>query len=372
MNNITSLYLHFPYCLHLCNYCDFYKHKFEENSHQIEQFNQLIDKSFALHEKFLEKYNKSLSPLESLYFGGGTPSLWGLKGINFLEKNIIGNKIQLKNDCEFTIEIDPGTISLEEIKRWQDIGVNRFSVGVQSLDDKFLQIMDRKHGREEIFSLLEILNKLNLNFSVDFMLGLPFSLEKQRNIILELQELMNFNPSHLSLYILATRKNYLYNKNLPDGDFAADEYLTVVNYLKDLGFEHYEVSNFSKKGFESKHNLKYWACSEVASIGPNATGLIHLENSQIRYKWRPQEAGIVEEKLNQNQIMIEKIYMNLRSKIGLDLSKVFGAHLPQGLKNDLSGWKQDGLLIQSGDSIFLNSKGFLILDSIIAKIIGYL
>ena len=141
MKKISSLYLHFPFCRHLCNYCDFYKHKLESQD-QIKDFENLLDKQIKKHAELLNKYHYGFDNLESLYIGGGTPSLWSTKGPRFLKNYLFSHDdINLAKDCEFTIEIDPGVWTSEEVAEWTKLGVNRFSIGAQSFDDQFLKIM---------------------------------------------------------------------------------------------------------------------------------------------------------------------------------------------------------------------------------------
>ena len=165
MNSVTSLYLHFPFCRHLCNYCDFYKHKLEDST-QINQFEKVLLEQINFHQEFLQKNNFNIPMLETLYIGGGTPSLWSSGGSQFLKQNLL-NHYKLSPDCEFTLEIDPGTWTSDEIEKWLAIGVNRFSVGVQTYDADYLKIMDRAHNIEQVDELLSYLQKKQLNYSIE-------------------------------------------------------------------------------------------------------------------------------------------------------------------------------------------------------------
>ena len=229
MEEVNSLYIHFPFCRHLCNYCDFYKHKLEAKE-QISEFELKVLAEIEANDIFLARNKAKISTLKSLYIGGGTPSLWSISGANFLYNNII-EKYGLEKDCEFTIEVDPGTWTIQEIDRWVEIGVNRFSIGIQSFDAKFLPILDRAHTMKEANELLEFMNERKYNYSIDLMLGLPYSLESKRDIEKEIELLLPFSPSHFSVYILKTRKNYALNDHLPSEDTIADEYLRACKYL---------------------------------------------------------------------------------------------------------------------------------------------
>jgi oxygen-independent coproporphyrinogen-3 oxidase len=367
MTHVSSLYLHVPYCKHLCNYCDFYKKLHEPGSNQTEDFHQLLKQSWPRHEALLTQYGFKWRPLESVYLGGGTPSLWGLAGATFFEHEIL-SQIQLAKDYEFTMEVDPGTWTQEIMKAWQEIGLNRISIGTQTLSPEFLKIMDRSHSLEETHQLLKYCHEHDWNFSLDFLLGLPFSREKKRNIKGELDGLLVYRPKHISLYILNARSKYPHTQSMPDDEFIREEYLFVSDYLKSLGFIHYEVSNFALPGFESRHNLKYWKGEPVAALGPTGTGYLCLEEDQaIRYKWKVTKAECEVEPLGQAELSIEKIYLSLRTNLGWKPTRILPA-----LDGLLKTWKQNGYL-ENEAPICLSSSGFLMLDSLMDDLfrIGY-
>ena len=155
----------------------------------------------------------------------------------FLLSHFCGNKgLELNNKGEYTLEVNPGTWNDKIISRWLKAGINRFSVGLQSLDERFLPILDRVHTLHESFELLDYLKKLELDYSVDFMLGLPNSESLRRNVLEELDEILFYKPSHISLYILTTKDSYIHQKSLPKDDWVAEEYLKVSNFLNGERF----------------------------------------------------------------------------------------------------------------------------------------
>ncbi len=369
MKNISSLYLHFPFCRHLCNYCDFYKRKLESED-QIKQFENLLTQQITEHCNLLSKYKISLERLNSLYIGGGTPSLWSRQGPEFINKYLFDqNVIDLNKNCEFTIEVDPGEWTSDEISKWEEIGVNRFSIGAQSFDDQFLKLMDRRHNRREIIKLLEFLKSKNANYSIDLMLGLPKSDIEGRNVLKELEELMKFNPTHFSVYILKTRSNYPLNSMLPDEDFVSDEYLTVCSFMEERGYQQYEVSNFAKPGYESTHNKKYWTYESIAAIGPNASGLLVEKDQAVRYQWKSQSNGYKLETLNGTSLLIEQLYMALRAK-NTFLAKNYFKNEEELEHFDLlvEDWKELGYVVENTKYLNLSAKGYLMLDSLINDI----
>jgi oxygen-independent coproporphyrinogen-3 oxidase len=316
----------------------------------------------------METHEVTWSPLESLYLGGGTPSLWGERGAAFL-RELFANEVSLKADCEFTMEVDPGTWTPAMIKAWQELGLNRISIGTQTLSAEFLKIMDRSHTLEESYALLKFCQQERWNFSLDFLLGLPFSRDKKRNIKSELDLLLAFEPKHISLYILNARSKYPHIQSMPDDEFIREEYLFVSEYLRSLGFTHYEVSNFALPGFESRHNLKYWKGESVAALGPTGTGYFALGGQEaLRYKWKVTKPEAELERLGGAELGIEQIYLSLRTNLGWS---------PKERKPDLGcllkSWQQMGYLEENSEAIKLSSKGFLMLDSLMDDLfrIGY-
>ncbi|MFG1592607.1 coproporphyrinogen-III oxidase family protein [Halobacteriovorax sp. CON-3] len=361
MEEIKSLYIHFPFCRHLCNYCDFFK-SIKENDGQLDDFERLFADMSTKHKSILDSHGATLKELESLYIGGGTPSLWGSRGAYFLRDWLSDNKISLKEDCEFTLEVNPGAWTEETLSSWRSIGANRYSLGVQSLNPNFLKIIDRVHNIDDVHETLKYFNKGNYNFSVDFMIGLPFSKKYNRDIIAELTEILTYNPSHISLYILTVPKHYKHYDELPDEEWISDEYIKVSNFLAINGFKHYEVSNFAKADKASIHNLNYWKMESVAAIGPSATG--YIKNNRYRYKWKTKGADVVEENLNEDEFQIERLYMNLRSSVGFPVKDSYWGDLSELVQS----LKSRGLAMAGRDHFYLTSRGFLILDSIIDEI----
>lgn len=365
-NKVTSLYIHFPFCRHLCNYCDFYKKIPEGND--LDTFELLFVKMWERHKDFLFKNNFEMNELKTLYIGGGTPSLWGERGSNFLADLFEREGIKLPNDVEFTLEVNPGTWTMESISSWQNIGVNRFSLGIQSLRTDYLKILDRVHSVEDVFKTLEFFNSINAAFSVDFMLGLPWSESKNRAIIEELEEILAYKPEHLSLYILTAKASYPHKADLPEDDFLEKEYIRVADELKKRGFGHYEVSNFSYKGKESRHNLEYWKGGSVAAIGPSSVGFLSGKN--LRYKWKTSAADFSIEELSQEEASLEKLYLGLRISEGIKLQDHFSSLELEKLIPRFEEWQKDHLAVFDKNTCHLamTSRGYLVLDGLLNQI----
>ena len=364
IKKIDSLYLHFPFCAHLCNYCDFFKRVSENKKADYQNFHQFLEESFNLHQNLINSHQYSWDKLQTLYIGGGTPSLWGIEGSSFLEMFLKQKNITLAPDCEFTMEVNPKTWTPETLAAWRKIGVNRFSLGVQSLNPTMMKYLDRFHSIEDVYETLDYFSKNNLNFSMDLMLGLPFSKENNRDVIAELEQALKYSPKHFSVYILTVKDNYPHFKNLPDEEWIEKEYLDVANFLKKNGYTHYEISNFSLTDFQSIHNLYYWKSKTVAALGPSATGF--LSEASTRYKWKVNKPEYEVEVLTKEEIDLEKVYMALRSEVGVNLEDILPEE--QVRKKIITKWHDLGYTDKKSSHVQLNSNGFLMLDSLMSDL----
>jgi oxygen-independent coproporphyrinogen-3 oxidase len=362
MRQIKSLYMHFPFCKHLCNYCDFYK--FVPNSFEdIEKHQKNLQLNYEVISKLHSDNGYTWGELDTLFLGGGTPSLWGVEGARYLKNKFEDWNISLKSSGENTVEFNPGSLDDKTLQSFLDSGFNRFSIGMQSLNPTFLKILDRIHSLEDCFEILKLMKKANVNYSIDLMIGLPYGHEKKRDVIDELKRAMVYDPSHFSVYILTVKENYLHP--IPDEDYIADEYLKVSEFLNTHGFNQYEVSNFSKVGFESQHNLKYWDSESVAALGPSATGF--LVEKRKRYKCGPNYQHIKIENLTKKEFTLEKIYMKLRTKTGISIETLEDRSKAIALRKK---WNSLGLLNETSPEIIsLNANGFLLIDSLINELI---
>ena len=365
---IHSLYLHFPYCRHLCNYCNFFKTKMDEESPSFQSFHHWIENAWTQHANFLKEQNFSLRSLKSLYFGGGTPSLWGQTGVNFFRQFLQDKALVLSPGYEWTMELNPGQWEEAAIREWINLGVNRLSVGIQSLDNEYLKILDRIHRKQEVLETLDFLQQQGINYSVDFMIGLPFSKKYDRNIIHELQQILDYGPGHISLYILTVPKQYIHFQHLPVDELIQDEYLKVSEYLKQRGMIHYEVSNYAFPGKESWHNLQYWKMQSVAAIGPSATGLlVKNERQSIRYQWKTEAPEFVREYLGRRETRLERLYMLMRTNQPINPHEFFTGKDLVAYQELIKKWEQRHYLL-SISPLRIGPKGYLILDSLMDDI----
>ena len=314
------------------------------------------------HEKLLQGEGYYWDSLETLYVGGGTPSLWGSAGANFLKSFLSGRGIRLSKDREMTLEVNPGGWSEQGLQDWQEAGGNRYSLGIQSLDSFFLKTLDRIHSLDDVFASLEFFHQSGVDYSIDFMLGLPASREKKRNILGELERVLEYAPEHISLYILTLKEGHSLFKKLADEDWVEKEYLAVCDYLGEKGYVHYEVSNFAKPGKESRHNLKYWNSETVGALGPSATGF--LAENHLRYKWKVSGADLAVEKLSSESVRMEHFYSALRLAEGPLLENFFNGDELSRAISTIEDWCGQGRGALQGGRVFLNSKGFFSMDGL--------
>ncbi|MBF0359821.1 MAG: radical SAM protein [Oligoflexia bacterium] len=393
MTKVQSLYIHFPFCKSFCNYCDFYKIPLSFNHHRsiFSEFHQYLNNSFL---KVMDSQALSadfggieINNLQTLYIGGGSPSLWGSSGAEFIKKFLTKNQITFDKDYEFTLEVSPsinsnstlyGTLdgSLDGcLDCWRDVGVNRISVGIQTINSEVFSLLDRKHTIEDTFILLDYLRNNNWNYSLDFMIGLPSYNNKDRDIVCELSTVNSYNPSHYSVYIFSPKdKEYPLHlrEKIPDEDAVCEEYLMAASYLKSEGFIHYEVSNFAKINKESKHNQRYWKNNEsYLALGPSSCGFLTdgRGTKGVRYSFAHDLLNINFDidLLGKKELLLEKIYLSLRTNRGIDALAVMPIANKEeqiNLEKNFELWKNNGLLESEFPQIKLSAKGFLLLDSI--------
>lgn len=361
---LRSLYLHFPYCKSHCNYCDFYSELLHSPSKTL-AFEETLHLAWNKHQDFLLQNDFAFAPLETLYFGGGTPSLWGKAGAAFWEKFWSEKSFKFASNYEWTMELNPGAYELEALKAWEDLGLNRYSVGIQTLNEELLKKLGRRHSLEESRRTLSFLK--GKKYSADLMLGLPFS-QGKRKVLDELKELLTYGPKHLSVYILTVDETYPYFKELPSEEWIEEEFLSVSEFLRTQGFCHYEVSNFALPGFEARHNVRYWESQSVAALGPSATGLLVSGREALRYKWDEKGEKFETEALSEAQFKLERFYMRFRTQLGLDPQEYFSADELSRFAELCASWKKRGLLTESKKGPCLTAQGYLLLDSLMDEV----
>lgn len=308
-------------------------------------------------------------PIDTIYIGGGTPSLLG-KEIASLTECIKENFTVLDN-VEFTVEVNPSS-SGEFLSFAKAAGVNRLSIGVQSGSDKMLKILGRTHSSQEAASTVKTAREMGFeNISLDLMIALPdSSIDTLKN---DIDFILSLCPNHISSYILKIEQNTVFFKkydtlNLPDEDYCAEQYLYMCDVLEKNGYNHYEISNFSKYGYESRHNLKYWTDHDYLGIGPSAHSCV---DGKRFYYTRDLQGFIKDPKTvfdGDSGSKEETLMLGLRLSQGVDLSQIY-YEIPQNIKDKINLLEKAGYIKANLPRISLTDSGMLISNSIITELL---
>ncbi|MDH4114216.1 MAG: radical SAM family heme chaperone HemW [Burkholderiaceae bacterium] len=277
-----SLYVHFPWCVRKCPYCDFNSH--EPASGGIPETAYLDALAADVEASLPLIWGR---PIVSVFIGGGTPSLMTAAGVERLLSDLRA-RLPLEADCEITMEANPGTFEAERFAAYRAAGVNRLSIGVQSFDPDRLAALGRIHDRAQAVAAVELAQRVFDNFNLDLMFGLPGqSLEQAR---LDVESALAFAPPHLSLYQLTLEPNTVFAKyppRLPDDDTTAAMQDWIEEHTAAVGYRRYEVSAYARPGHECRHNLNYWRFGDYLGVGAGAHGKIsfpHRILRQVRFR----------------------------------------------------------------------------------------
>lgn len=270
-----GIYVHIPYCIQRCSYCDFATYE-KGKILPPEAYLEL------LYEEIRQKQNyHSPQRLDTLYFGGGTPSLLSAESIVSVIQNLAKHGYELGPDTEVTIEINPATVSEEKLKIYLDHGINRFSVGAQTFDDRLLKMVKREHNAKQTLETLELLSKYDLNFSFDILFALPS--QTLEGLKQDVDIAMNLGARHLSPYCLTVPDGHPLSKGRPLEDDQVAMFDYISEQLNKNGYRQYEISNFAKPGFESRHNLLYWTDQPWWGLGLSSHSYIKNKGWGLRY-----------------------------------------------------------------------------------------
>lgn len=367
---MAGLYIHIPFCKTACNYCNFH---FSTNKKNI---NQVIDAICKEIEIRSEVSRKEL--IETVYFGGGTPSLLSCSQLNMIFKTIYEN-YNVSSCAEVTMELNPDDLGKEKIIQFENSKINRLSIGIQSFFDEDLKWMNRAHNSEQSHGSIEIAKKYFDNISVDLLYGIPQMSDERW--LANLQIVFNLGLNHISCYALTvepkTALNYLIKKKkqLPlCEDQAANHFKILVKEARKNGFEHYEVCSFGKKGYFSKHNCNYWLGTSYLGIGPSA----HSYNGNTR-SWNISNNKKYIDALNNNILPSESelltiqnrfneyVMTGLRTIWGVSLKKIeieFGKVFQSRLLHNADKYLKTNFLKIENLHLKATSKGKFLVDGI--------
>ena len=273
-----SVYIHIPWCIHKCPYCDFNSHEFKDQN--IKNNEEAYTHALL---KQIENYNiEPNRPIHSIFFGGGTPSLFSPKAFDTLIKKL-ENTFGLDKNCEITIEANPGTFDKEHFYGYRDVGINRMSIGIQSFNQTHLKKLERIHSPKEAASAANLAVKIFDKVNIDLMFALPS--QSLSDVKEDITKALEIGTSHISYYHLTIEPNtffYKFPPQLPDEEKSAEIFDLISNELNSAKFEHYETSAYAKKNSQCLHNLNYWNFGDYLGIGAGAHSKLSCEGKISR------------------------------------------------------------------------------------------
>lgn len=369
----TSAYVHIPFCTQICYYCDFSK---------VFIKNQPVDSYL---EHLIEEYHSyDIKKLRTLYIGGGTPTALSAPQLAFLLEKLT-DKLDLSYLEELTIEANPGDLDQEKIAVLKDSPVNRVSLGVQTFNDRMLKQIGRSHTEKDIYENIANLKKAGFdNISIDLIYALPK--QTMEDVKINVAKAIALDIPHMSLYSLILENHTVFMNRmrrgklpLPKEDLEAEMFEYIIAELEKAGFEHYEISNFSKPGFESRHNLMYWDNAEYYGIGAGASGYVYgvryKNHGPIRHYLEAVEAGnarVQEEVLTLKEKMEEEMFLGLRKKSGVSKKRFeekFGISFEDQYGAVVSELSEQGLLVLDRDIVRMTKQGLFLGDTVAEKFI---
>ena len=369
----TSAYVHIPFCTQICYYCDFSK---------VFIKNQPVDSYL---EHLIEEYDSyDIKKLRTLYIGGGTPTALSAPQLAFLLEKLT-DKLDLSYLEELTIEANPGDLDEEKIAVLKDSPVNRVSLGVQTFNDRMLKQIGRSHLEKDIYENIANLKKAGFdNISIDLIYALPK--QTMEDVKTNVAKAIALDIPHMSLYSLILENHTVFMNRmrrgklpLPKEDLEAEMFDYIIAELEKAGFEHYEISNFSKPDFESRHNLMYWDNAEYYGIGAGASGYVdgvrYKNHGPIRHYLQAVEAGnarVQEEELTLHEKMEEEMFLGLRKKSGVSKKRFeekFGLSFEDQYGAVVTELTEQGLLVPDRDIVRMTKQGLFLGDTVAEKFI---
>jgi oxygen-independent coproporphyrinogen-3 oxidase len=371
---MAGIYIHIPFCKQACTYCDFY---FSTSSKMVDELVAGLIQEIKLQKDYFNVFGDE--QINTIYFGGGTPSIIKPLHLKHIIETIRLN-YNVASNIECTIEVNPDDCSSSNIKAWQEMGINRVSCGVQSFIDRDLIFMNRTHTSNEAESAIKRMQDAGLiNISIDLIYGLPAMSEPAWEA--NLNQAKNLEIAHLSCYSLTVEEKtalaYLVKKQKVkiDEHAAARNFEYLMDWSAQNGFEHYEISNLCKQGFESKHNSAYWKGIAYLGIGPSA----HSFNGNFRQHNPPNmfsylkslnenKSYAVEEHLTFTEKYHEKIMIGLRLQQGIsyhDIQNYLDDKIEKHFKSKINTHLEKKNIVNLNDNFALSNQGKLIADYII-------
>ena len=361
--NKLGIYIHIPFCERRCKYCDF----------TSSIFNQSRMKEYLEHLLLEIKNNKELLKdyvVDTIFIGGGTPSLLSVDELTRLV-NGLNEAINLDENYEFTIETNPNSISEEKLQAYRELGINRISIGVQSFNDRLLRIIGRLHTGEEAREKIKLAKKYFDNLSLDFIFSLPT--ETLSDVLASIDTAKDLGANHVSLYSLILEEGTKLTSLVDSGVYRVNDQVTdrliyrkAVSHLKELGYKQYEISNFAKDDYYSRHNYKYWSMDEYLGLGVAAHSLIkdkrffNLGTFNEYFDDVKKNIYHDEEDLSKKDKISEYIIFKLRTNEGIiinEINKKYDIDFEDIYKEELTKAMNEKLLKKDGGRYFYTELG---------------
>lgn len=360
----TAAYIHLPFCRRRCYYCDFpitVVGQGNSASVMIADYLEALIKDIRLTKIEIQQ------PLTTVFFGGGTPSLIAPKDLAQILQTI-AQQFGIADGAEISLEIDPGTFDRDRLRGYLGAGINRFSLGVQTFEEKLLQVCGRSHTLAEVMQAVEIFKQLNIdNFSLDLISGLPY--QTLEHCQTSLEQAMAIAPKHLSCYDLVLEPVTAFGKQyqpgetpMPNDDDTAEMYRLTQRTLTAAGYEHYEISNYARSGYQCRHNRVYWKNKSYYGFGMGAASYvdgIRYTRPRTRreyFAWLKADAPIEAPKISAADCLLETLMLGLRLTEGVDLTH-FDRQTVQEILSCLKPYEQQGWIeiITDGKPVKLKS-----------------
>ena len=373
---MAGIYLHIPFCKQACYYCNFH---FSTLLEAKDEMIAALIKEINLLPVYLINDKNQKEIIETIYFGGGTPSLLNNTDLENL-LNAINDNYLVSDKAEITIEANPDDISKEKLSTWKEAGINRLSIGIQSFQQKDLEWMNRVHNTSQALGSVILAKKSGFNnFSVDLIYGTPGLTDEQWKMNVE--QVINLGAPHIACYALtvepktALQKMILLKKKVDiDTEQQARQFLLLMQWMKEAGYEHYEISNFAKPGYRSRHNSSYWQGKKYIGIGPSA----HSYDGKSR-KWNIANNALYIQSIKNNMIPFEEenltnaerlneyIMTSLRTMEGLDLKIIednFSVKERKRIEDSVVNYINKKMIVYINEKLLLTDEGKLFADRI--------
>ncbi len=369
-----GIYIHIPFCRSKCLYCDFCSRP-TRDSERISAYVERLVEDIRTY-----KTDENFAPADTVYFGGGTPTL--MTGEQYERiLHAVRERFGIAPDAEITSECNPRTVDIEKLTSMRAAGVNRISMGMQSGDDAELKALGRAHTYADTVEAVEMVRAAGFtNLSLDIMYGIPNqTMESLRGTI---EKAISLSPEHLSLYALKIEEGTPFYKmqdglSLPDDDTTADMYLYICDTLASREYNKYEISNFSKVGFESRHNLKYWEYGDYIGIGPAAHSFVggkRIENlGDVDAYLRGEDIVASVSEISLTEQMNEYVMLSMRLARGVDLDdfrKRFSLDFEEAFGEKFKKFSPEFVLCENGRCSF-TEKGFLVSNYILSDALEF-